>query len=275
MKAELVSRGGNERAQVVAMAEAARCLVLLEKDLPRAEALALEASARGARSGMHPSAIADTLGMLRQHRGRLEEAAELFEQARLEARREGDAMSEFLALEHLVTLRQQQERWREALGSAVELDVLGAKLREGSEGPFARALVALTWLALAEPGAADALEKAIEDLRAADAKLRLGYTLTRAARLDLEQGDAERARGRAADARQAVEELGRPTESLLAGVTLVRACTALGRDGEARRVLADLETSALVGASDFARRELDELVREAGIADAQREEGRP
>jgi hypothetical protein len=275
MKAELVSRGGDERAQVVAMAEAARCLVLLEKDLSRAEALALEASARGARTGTHPSAIADTLGMLRQHRGRLEEAGELFAQARLEARREGDATSEFLALEHLVTLRQQQQRWPEALGSAVELDVLGARLREGSEAPFARALVALTWLALAEPGAADALEKAIEDLRASDARLRLGYTLTRAARLHLEQGEAERARDRAADARQAVEELGRPTESLLAGVTLVRACAALGRDGEARSVLADLETSALVGASDFARRELDDVVRDVGKRGALPREDRP
>jgi hypothetical protein len=184
-------------------------------------------------------------------------------------------MSEFLALEHLVTLRQQQKRWKEALGSAGELDVLGAKLREGSEAPFARALVALTWLALAEPGAADALERAIEDLRAADAKLRLCYTLTRAARLDLEQGEAERARSRAADARQAVEELSRPTESLLAGVTLVRACTALGRDGEARLVLAELESSALVGASDFARRELDDLVRDVGKRGALPQEDRP
>jgi hypothetical protein len=51
MRAELVSRGGDEQAQVVAMAEAARCLVLLERELPRAEAMALEASARSGRAG--------------------------------------------------------------------------------------------------------------------------------------------------------------------------------------------------------------------------------
>jgi DNA-binding SARP family transcriptional activator len=275
MQAELVSRGGDEQARIVAMAEAARCLVLLEKDLPRAEALALEASGRAARTGTRPSAIADTLGMLRQHRGGVDEAAELFEQARLEARREGDAMSEFLALEHLVTLRQQQGRWTEALSSAVELDLLGAKLREGSEAPFARALVALTHKALGEADASDALEAALDDLRLVDAKLRLAYTLTRAARLDLERGDAERARGRAAEAREALAALGRPTESLLAGLTLAQACATLGRDAEGRSIIAELRTSAVAGASDFARRELDELVRQAGIDGARRQEDRP
>ena len=84
---------------VAAMAEAARCLVLLERDLPRAEALALEAAARSARVGLRPAAIADAQGLLRQHQGRPAEAAELFEQARLQARRAGDVMGEFDALE--------------------------------------------------------------------------------------------------------------------------------------------------------------------------------
>ena len=122
MRAEVVSRAGDEKAQVVAMAEAARCLVLLERELPRAEALALEARARSARAGVRPPAIADAQGMLRQHQGRLDEAAELFEQARLEARRAGDRMGEFQALEHLVVLRQEQKAWPESRRLAAELD---------------------------------------------------------------------------------------------------------------------------------------------------------
>ena len=275
MRAEVVSRAADDRAQVVAMAEAARCLVLLERDLPRAEALALEASARSSRLGLRPSAIADAQGMLRQHQGSLAEAAELFEESRLEARREGDAMGEFQALEHQVVLRQQQGDWAGARRLAVELDALGGKLREGSEAPFARALLALCRHALGEAGAEDALETALEELRGADAKLRLAYALTRAARLDLERCRPGPARVRAAEARGAAEALARPTEALLAKVTLVRACRELAEHSEAGRLLGELHAVAAVGAAEIARREVADLLAEAARGGAVGESGRP
>ena len=259
MRAEVVSRAADEKAQVVAMAEAARCLVLLERELPRAEALALEARARSERAGVRPPAIADAQGMLRQHQGRRDEAAELFEQARLEARRSGDRMGEFQALEHLVVLRQEEKAWGESLRLAFELEELGRKLREGSEAPFARALVALARHALGEAEASSALDAALEELRVVDAKLRLTYTLTRAAQVDLERGDGRSARGRAEEARRTIEALGRPTETLLAGLTLARACRQAGDEAEAQRVLRRLKGAGLAGASAQARRELEEL----------------
>ena len=266
MRAEIVSRAADEKAQVVAMAEAARCLVLLERELPRAEALALEARARSERAGVRPPAIADAQGMLRQHQGRAAEAAELYEQARLEARRLGDRMGEFQALEHLVVLRQEQKAWQASLRLGVELEELGARLREGSEAPFARALVALARHALGEAEAAPALDAAIEELRVVDARLRLAYTLTRAAQVDLEQGAFTRARERAEEARRAIEPLGRASETLLAGVTFVRACREVGDDVEAERVLREVRNAGGAGAAAFARRALEEL--------DQRKEGR-
>jgi hypothetical protein len=282
MRAELVSRAGDERAQVVAMAEAARCLVLLERELPRAEALALEASARSGRAGGdRPPAIADAQGMLRRHQGRLDQAAELFEQARLEARRASDPLGEFQALEHLVVLRQEQKAWDEALRLGRELAELGGKLRTGSEGPFARALVALSGYALGVAGAGPALDAAVDELRAVDAKLRLAYTLTRAAQVELERGDGGRARARAEEARRMAGALGRPTEELLAGVTLARACLQTGEEAAARAVTRELAGSGFAGAASVARRELEALLRDgagrpaAGDAAARREEGRP
>jgi DNA-binding SARP family transcriptional activator len=281
MRAELVGRAGDEQAQVVAMAETALCLALLERDLPRAEALALEANARAFRIGLRPSAIADAQGLLRQHQGRLHEAAELFEQARLEARRAGDAMGGFHALEHLVVLRQHQGDSTGARRLAIELEALGVKLREGSEAPFARALLALSRHALGEAGADAALDAAISELRAADAKLRLAYTLTRAARLDLARGDARRARTRAEEALHAATALGRPSELLRAGVTLVCACHELGEEAAAEAMLGELRRASLEGAEESARRELEDLVRGRGdgqVARAgvpSRGEGRP
>jgi hypothetical protein len=213
--------------------------------------------------------------MLRQHQGSLAEAAELFEESRLEARREGDAMGEFQALEHQVVLRQQQGDWAGACRLAVELDALGGKLREGSEAPFARALVALSRHALGEAGAEDALEAALEELRRADAKLRLAHALTRAARLDLERGRPGRARARAAEARGAAEALARPTEALLAKVTLVRACRDLAEDAEAGRLLGELHAVAAVGAAVIARQEVADLLAEAARGGAAGGAGRP
>jgi DNA-binding SARP family transcriptional activator len=267
MRAELVSRAGDEQAQVVAMAEAARCLVLLERELPRAEAMALEAGARAARAGgPRPSAIADAQGMLRQHQGRLDEAAELLEQARLEARQASDPLGEFQALEHLVVLRQQQRAWAEAARLGSELEALAGKLREGSEGPFARAVLALSRHAQAAPEAGPALDGAIAELRVADAKARLAYVLTRAAQVDLDRGDGPHARARAEEARRMAAAVGRPTEELLAGVALARACLRTGDEGAGRAITRELAAPGYAGAAVHARRELEALLRVAGGA---------
>lgn len=262
LRAERVGRTGDELDQIRALAESARCLVLLEHDLPRAEALALEASARSSRAGPRPSAIADSQGLLRQHQGRLDEAQELFEQARLEARGAADAMDEFRALEHLVVLRQEQGDWTGSRRLAEDLVTLGGKLREGSEAPFASALLSLCRVSLGETEAADALDAAIAELRVVDAKLRLAYSLTRAARIDLERGDAVRARARAEEARQAGMALGRPTETLLASLTLARACGLLGEDLEVSRIVDELRGPWTAGAAELARHELDGFLRE-------------
>jgi hypothetical protein len=256
MRAELVSRANDEQAQVVAMAEAARCLVLLERELPREEAMALEASARSGRAGgMRPPAIADAQGMLRQHQGRLDQAAELFEQARLEARGASDPMG--VPRPRAPGRPAPGEGWDEALRLGSELDALAGKLRQGSEGPFARALVALSRHALGAAEAEPALEAAIEELRVADAKARLAYTLTRAAQVDLERGDGRRARARTEEARRMAAAVGRPTEELLATVTLARACRATGNEAAARAIARELAAGGYAGAAAPARRELE------------------
>jgi len=164
---------------------------------------------------------------------------------------------------------------QEARRLAVELDALGGRLREGSEAPFARALLALSRHALGEAGAEDALEAALEELRRADAKLRLAYALTRVARLDLERGRPRRARARAEEARGAAEALARPTEALLAKVTLVRACRELAEDSEAGRLLGELRAEVAVAAAVIARREVADLLAEAARGALAGRAGRP
>jgi len=228
LRAEAVSRAADDRERVVALAEAARCLALLERDLGQAEALLLEAGSLSTRLGVEPMAIPDGVGMLRLHEGKVEDAAPLFLRARALARRDGDPLAEYQALEHLVVLELQRGEFAAAAGLGTELVELGDKLREGSEAPFARAALALARYGAGEEAAVADLDLAIGALRLADAKHRLAYVLARAAALELLAGNAEAAGRRAAAALDLAETMQRPSEAAMARATLARAAAARG-----------------------------------------------
>src|SRR5690606_8519641 len=67
------------------------------------------------------------------------------------------------------------------------------------------------------------LDAALDDLRAADAKHRMAYTLTRAALLDVARQRHDRALERATEALACAEALDRATEIMLAHVALALA----------------------------------------------------
>ncbi len=225
LQSERIARGGNDEEHIVGMAEAARCLAMLERDLTHADAMLMEARALAARKGMTPHAIPAALGMLRFHENKLDESVELFKEARMLARARGDRLDEFQANEYLAMIDFERGRPEAARAHCKTLVELGDKLREGSERPFAHALDALCHYALADDAAP--LEAALEDLRAADAKHRLAYTLTRAALLDVERGRPEVAIARASEALGYAEALDRATEIVLAHAALARARNAL------------------------------------------------
>lgn len=278
LQAELVSRGASEVERVRGMAEAARCLVLLERDLGHAEALALEAAARGRQVGVEPPATFDALGMLELHRGRIAEARTQLERARGLARSHRDHHDEFQALEHLVMLEIERGDSRAALCRAEELAALGERFRDGSEAPFARALVAVARVALRDGAAQVQLDHDIAALTVADAKHRLAYVLTRAALLDLDHlvnaADAERARERAERALPIASLLERATELALAHLALIRWARWAkqgGAEAEHLAALASLDTTlvaapvrAMIGAVAGSPRRSGDRARERG-----------
>jgi len=237
LQSERVARGGSDEEHVVGMAEAARCLAMLERDLPQADAMLLEAQAIAARKKVSHHAIPAALGMLRFHENNLDEAAERFREARTLARSSGDRISEFQANEYLAMIEIERGCPESARIHCAVLIELGEKLRAGSERPFAYALDALCRYAITDETAP--LESALEELRVADAKHRLAYTLTHAALLDLERGRPDAAVAHAGEALRYAEALDRATETMLAHVVLARACRVLSdATGYARHVAA-------------------------------------
>jgi hypothetical protein len=232
LQAERVTRGGSDREHVVGMAETARCLAMLERDLSQADALLMEARALASRQGIGHHAIPMALGMLRYHENRLDEAEEQFKEGRTLCKSAGDRVCEYQANEYLVMIAFERGEFVQARDRCAPLLTLGERLREGSEAPFARALDGLCRYALDDD--AGGLDRALDDLRLADAKYRLAYTLTRAALLDVERGRPRDAVARAGEALEAARVLERATEMMLAHLALTQAHAALG-DTEACR----------------------------------------
>jgi hypothetical protein len=245
LQAERAVRSGTIEEHVIGLAETAKCLAMLERDLSQADAMLMESQALARRERISHPAIPAALGMLRYHENRLDEAEELFKEARTLCKSAGDRLNEFQANEYLVMIEIERDRMDTAAERCAALREIGDKLREGSEAPFARALEGLCRYAGDDDTAQ--LEPALEELRLADAKHRLAYVLTRAALVDLERGRIDAARARAEEALDYAATLERATEILLARVALARAAADAG-DERARQQHVDA-INALSGAS--------------------------
>lgn len=234
LRAELASRGTDDRDRAIGIAETARCLVILERDLAQAESLLLEARALTERSGEDAWAVLDGIGLLRLHAGALEEAKAAFEEAWAVAKKRGHRLEEFMSLEHLVVVSIHRRDQDEACAHARALAAIGEKLREGSERPLGRAMLALCRYQKGETSRRAELEEALQELRDVDAKQRLAFVLTQAAAVESERGDFESAAARASEAESIGRILQQPSESALARAVLLRIAREQG-DGDSIR----------------------------------------
>ena len=256
LQSERAVRSGKEEDQIVGMAETAKCLAMIERDLSKADAMLMEAQALASRKGFSHYAIPAGLGMLRFHENRMDDAIELFKESRTLCKSAGMRIDEFQANEYLMMIEFQRGRYEEAKAYCATLESIGEKLRVGSEGPFACALTALCDYAIHDTS--DTLDLALEELRVVDAKHRLAYTLTRAAQLDCERGRVDTAARRAGEALEYANLLDRATEMALARAVLACTCRARGDAAAAEHeaAVADLETSGVAAwASAYFRQE--------------------
>jgi tetratricopeptide (TPR) repeat protein len=233
MQAERVSRSAAPEERNVALAQAAKCLVLLERNLGQAEAFVMEAESLAQRTGRNHSAVSFAAGMIANHRGDIDQAIEHFREARQLAREHGERLAEFCAVEHWVMLEIDRGDHETAAPLAEDLAVLGERVRAGAEAPAGRGLRALVQLLAGSDAAADELRASLEELRTADAKYELAYLLTRWAAHDLDVKRCERARPNAEAALEVARAIRRPSETALARVALAL-CAERSNDAEAR-----------------------------------------
>ena len=266
LQAARVARGGDDEQNIIGLADTAKCLVMLERDLPQADAMLMEAQALAERHRFRHHSILIGRGLLKIHENHLDEAEELFLEARNLSKAAGDHISEFEAYENLVLIAWYQGDCGRALKLCEPLRELAGKLREGSEEPLARAVYGLCLYQ--DRDEVEPLNQAIEDLRIADAKHRLAYTQSRAAMLDLSRGRFDSARTRAGEALQSAELLQRPTEMLIAHLALYQAAAAAGVSSTVKKERAAILSLCEQGVAVWARQEAQKALAQNGRAKA-------
>ena len=266
LQAERVSRGGSTAEHIVGMAETAKCLAMLERDLSQADAMLMEAQALAIRNRINHQAIAAGLGMLRYHENKFDEATELFKEARMLCKSAGDRINEFLANEYLMMIDFERGRFEDAKERCAELVEIADKLREGSEAPFSRALVALCDYVLDDE--IEPFDAALEELRMVDAKARLAYTLTRVALIHIERGRTGNAIAQATEALQYAELLERTTEITLAHLALALAFQESGDEVRATEHLASIAAMDQSAVAAWARKRVEALTQRQGTEKA-------
>jgi DNA-binding SARP family transcriptional activator/tetratricopeptide (TPR) repeat protein len=222
-EAERISRLGTTRERVAGLVDAARCLACLERDLPEAEAFLFEAEALAQAEGIEPIALPLTRGMLATYRGEIERAASDLDRARELAQRAADRFEEFWALEYRADLELVRRDYARALSFGEELAQLGERLREGSEAPYARALLALLRCACDPEQARAQLEEALHAQSITDDKRRRALLLVRVGQLEQAQGSWKRCHALASEALALAESMERPSDAVLALALLVDA----------------------------------------------------
>ncbi|RTR06571.1 BTAD domain-containing putative transcriptional regulator [Halomonas nitroreducens] len=258
LQSERMTRSADDPEQVIAMAEAARCLAMLERDLDQARTLLARAEQRADRHRLAHPAMSLARGLLAWHDARGKDAESAFQEARTLCKAGGDRLGEFQANESLMMMAMEAGQYPAACQRCRTLVDLGDRLRGGSEGPFAHAAKALC--RLAEADEPHSLAAALPALRDADAKHRLAWVLNREALLHL-------ARGRPAEASVAAEEalanaraIERDSERLLAHGVLARARHVLGDTAGAEPHVRMAETLASTPVARWARHQADALL---------------
>ncbi len=255
-------RGLAPSAAAEAMAEVGACLVIVERELPRARVLLDEAKRVGELPARTEVYLATGIGILQHLEGAAAESVATLEGALRIV--EAAPWEECAILSRLALLDLELGRPARAMERATRIRAASPRLGDPGDTLFADALERIARRAAGEPIAEGEVERALAALEV-DAKLRFAQLACAAAEQDLRAGRLVLARGRCERARAAGEAVERPSVVVLAHAIAARAALRAG-DRAAAAAEVDAGRRALTSGVPSARaaRILDEVARELG-----------
>jgi tetratricopeptide (TPR) repeat protein len=252
-----ISRTADPRVTAYAMANTARCLLFIERDIPRAQSLLNEVEAIVGKVGGDHIEIPLGLGFLYAHRGENQRAIAELERAWQMAGREQDHWREFVAGERLVTLALEGGDLDSAQRHLDRLAPVAAKMTGGSEDVRTEALAALTRFARGEE--VD-VRTPIEQLRIVDSKSDLAWALTFIASIELQRGQIKDAQRDAEEALAAAELVGRASLAAVARTIIA----SLSPSSKTKQIIApSLKAETFTNLSEHAKKRVREFTKEA------------
>lgn len=220
------------------LANSARCLVEIGRDIGRARGLVDEARTLAEAAGQHEIEVRWCLGLLHHRDGELELAQREIDAAIALATAAEDRWRQCKCLAAGAIIELERRRPAAALAHATALEQAAGELGEAADAPLAQALAQLARSMSGDDTAP--LGAAIEPLRRADDKSRLACVLNLAAALELEHKRHQAAGALATEAAAAAGAIGETSEAALAQATLARVALARGEPERARELLAVL-----------------------------------
>ena len=207
LKAEEAGHRADPETRLKAVANTARCLLQLEREPDRAEALLGQAGDLSAELDLPLLDIPWGQGLLHLMNGRLEEARTALSLGVEMAVAQDNHWAHFECLSRLSMLDLAVGNAAAVLRRDAPLRAVAGKLGEGSELALTDVLKALGGRQAGNsPGE---IETALEALRAADSKGLLSYALVEAAQMEFVYGNTEKAAAYVEEAVQAAGEVGR------------------------------------------------------------------
>jgi DNA-binding SARP family transcriptional activator/tetratricopeptide (TPR) repeat protein len=248
---------------VLALAHAAQCLAMMERDMDKAAAMAAQAKAMAVQRDLEVMELLLAEGFILQYRGKLESGLEILQRAFALAQEQGVYWLGAVCLLRLATGELQRGRPAQALEHCSKLREVVGRLGEASEGPLGEIIEAIARRELGQSGAPLKIEGALHALANFDAQAYLGEAYCLAADSDLQAGDVVEAKDRAWRALKAAETVERPTYIVWARALLARAAHIMGdldeAHGHVAAALPLLETEPLP--SVHARNRIDVAIR--------------
>jgi DNA-binding SARP family transcriptional activator len=171
------ARGAGPATEARQLVDSARCLLMLERDVPQAQAMLVEARGSLGPAGDQLANVAWARGLLDRYCGRTAPAMASLDEAVEGYKREHAPWETFQAMLSTVICHLESGDAAAALGRCGALREVAGKMMEGSEPVAALALEALARLALGEAGAERTATEAAQALKELDAKAMLAFVL--------------------------------------------------------------------------------------------------
>jgi DNA-binding SARP family transcriptional activator len=239
IRAEMAARKADAATRCKQLANTGRCLLELERDLPRARGVLQEAGVLAEHLDLRVLELMWGEALLARADSELDIGCVKLDEAVAQARAIGDHWREYQCLVWLATMTFERGAYSDVTRLAGEIVAAAQKMGD-SGAPFAEVISQISALRLPAVAPGMFAFEGLDALRRADDKRHLCYALNEVARVCLDRRCSADASALGHQALQAANALDSPTERIVATALLIEAAFAADKTEASDRLLSSL-----------------------------------